>query len=421
MHTTPHSIFKVAMLSRTPTFIAKRLSSVSSLRLFTTYLPNMSPIKPSDLDALHGPTGVEPATSHPKQINAWSGPGPAAFDFRSDTITTPTASMLKAIQNTTLLDDVFAEDPTTNSLESHMASLTHHEASLFVLSGTMGNQLALRSHLTQPPYSVLTDYRSHILNWEAGGVASLSGAMVQGVVPANGRYLTVSDIVKNAVISDDVHACPTRVISLENTLGGVITPVEEIRKISEFAKQNNIKLHLDGARIWEAVAAGAGSLPEFTNLFDSASLCFSKGLGAPVGSILVGKKEFIKHARWMRKSIGGGLRQSGVLTAAARVAVDETFGMGPNGEGGVLKKSHETARRLADLWTSLGGKLASDTETNMVWLDLDSAGLLSDEFIALGKKHGLRLGGGRLVVHYQIAQEAVTKMEQVLRAAMKKE
>ena len=135
----------------------------------------------------------------------------------------------------------------------------------------------------------------------------------------------------------------------------------------------------------------------------------------------MGKKEFIKHARWMRKSIGGGLRQSGVLTAAARVAVDETFGTGPNGEGGVLKKSHETARRLADLWTSLGGKLASDTETNMVWLDLDSAGLLSDEFIALGKKHGLRLGGGRLVVHYQIAQEAVTKMEQVLRAAMKKE
>lgn len=252
-------------------------------------------------------------------------------------------------------------------------------------------------------------------------MASLSGAMVQGVVPANGRYLTVSDIVKNAVISDDVHACPTRVISLENTLGGVITPIEEIRKISEFAKENHIKLHLDGARIWEAVSAGAGSLPDFTSLFDSASLCFSKGLGAPVGSILVGKKEFIKHARWMRKSIGGGLRQSGVLTAAARVAVDETFGTGPNGEGGVLKKSHETARRLADLWTSLGGKLASDTETNMVWLDLDSAGLTSDEFIALGKKHGLRLGGGRLVVHYQIAEEAVTKMDRVLRAAMKKE
>lgn len=381
----------------------------------------MTPIETPDLDALNGPSGVPKATSRPKEINAWSGPGPAAFDFRSDTITTPTASMLRAIQNTTLLDDVYAEDPTTNSLESHMAELTRHEASLFVMSGTMGNQLALRSHLTQPPYAVLTDHRSHILNWEAGGVASLCGAMVQGVVPANGRYLTVEDIENSAVISDDVHACPTRVISLENTLGGVITPLEEIRKISEFARENNVKLHLDGARIWEAVAAGAGSLPDFTSLFDSVSLCFSKGLGAPVGSILVGKKDFIKHARWMRKSIGGGIRQSGVLTAAARVAVDETFGTGPSGEGGVLKKCHETAQRLAELWSGLGGKLVSPTETNMVWLDLAAAGIRNEAFIRLGKEHGLRLGGGRLVVHYQISMEAVDKMEEVLRSAMKQE
>lgn len=381
----------------------------------------MSSIETSDLAALNGPTGLTPATSHPTEINAWSGPGPAAFDFRSDTITTPTASMLRAIQNTTLLDDVFAEDPTTNSLEAHMADLTHHEASLFVLSGTMGNQLALRSHLTQPPYSVLCDHRSHILNWEAGGVASLCGAMVQGVIPHNGRYLTVEDIQKSAVISDDVHACPTRVISLENTLGGVITPLDEIRKISEFARENSIKLHLDGARIWEAVAAGAGSLPDFTALFDSASLCFSKGLGAPAGSILVGKKEFIKHARWVRKSIGGGLRQSGVLTAAARVAVDETFGLGPRGEGGLLKKSHEIARRLAELWISLGGKLSSSTETNMVWLDLAAARVSNEDFVRLGKEHDLRLGGGRLVVHYQITDEAVGKMEDVLRSAINQE
>lgn len=335
-------------------------------------------------------------------------------------MTCPTSSMLTAIQNTTLFDDVFMEDPTTTSLESHLADLTSHEAALFVLSGTMGNQLALRSHLTQPPHSVLCDYRAHILVWEAGGVATLSGALVNGVVPTNGVYLTLEDIKKHVVLGDEIHSCPTKVISLENTLGGTIMPLSEVRKISAFAKEHGIKLHLDGARIWEAVVAGAGSLPEYTKEFDSVSLCFSKGLGAPVGSILVGSKEFIKHARWIRKSIGGGLRQPGVVTAAARVAVDETFGKGPNGEGGLLRESHKTAKRIAKLWTQLGGKLSQPTETNMVWFDLDDAGILGDDFAALGKKHGLKLLGGRLVVHYQISDEAVQRLEVVMREVLEK-
>jgi threonine aldolase len=326
--------------------------------------------------------------------------------------------MLTAIQNTTLLDDVFMEDPTTTSLESHLATLTSHPSALFVLSGTMGNQLALRSHLTQPPYSMLCDYRSHILEWEAGGVASLCGALVKGVVPKNGVYLTLEDIKKNIVLSDDVHTCPTRVISLENTLGGTIMPLSETRRISAFAREHGVKLHLDGARIWEAVVAGAGSLSEFTTCFDSASLCFSKGLGAPMGSILVGSEAFIKHARWVRKSIGGGLRQSGVVTAAARVAVDETFGRGPNGEGGLLKHSHEVARRIAGIWTGMGGKLAKPTETNMVWFDLEECGVTEEEFVELGKQHGLRLLGGRLVVHYQISDEAVERLRGLLGIVM---
>jgi len=376
------------------------------------------PLQTEDLKGLNGPSGLEPTPGHHEQINAWSGPGPAAFDFRSDVVTTPTPSMLRAIQNTTLLDDVFKEDPTTISLESHMAQLTNHEAALFVLSGTMGNQLALRSHLTQPPYSVLCDHRAHILQWEAGGVASLCGALVQGVVPKNGVYLTLEDIKKSITLSDDVHACPTRVISLENTLGGTIMPLSEVQRISAFAREHGVKLHLDGARIWEAVVAGAGSLPDYTSCFDSVSLCFSKGLGAPVGSILVGKVDFIKHARWVRKSIGGGLRQPGVVTAAARVAVDETFGTGPNGEGGVLRRSHETAKAIARLWESLGGKLSSPTETNMVWFDLEDAGVSDDEFVELGRERGLRLGGGRLVVHYQISEEAVGRLEDVMKVAL---
>jgi threonine aldolase len=323
--------------------------------------------------------------------------------------------MLAAIQNCSLLDDVFMEDPTTISLESHMASLTSHEAALFVLSGTMGNQLALRSHLTQPPHSILCDYRAHILVWEAGGAASLSQALVNGVVPKNGVYLTLEDIEKNVVLGDEIHGCPTRVISLENTLGGTIMPLNEVRRISAFAKEHDIKLHLDGARIWEAVVAGAGSLPDYTKEFDSVSLCFSKGLGAPVGSILVGSKEFIKQARWVRKSIGGGLRQPGVVTAAARVAVDETFGIGPNGEGGLLKKSHITAKRIAKMWTEMGGKLDQPTETNMVWFNLEDLHLTGDEFAAIGKKHGLRFLAGRLVVHYQISDEAVERLESLMK------
>lgn len=328
--------------------------------------------------------------------------------------------MLKAIENTSLLDDVYREDTTTIELENYMAARTLHEKGLFVLSGTMGNQLALRSHLTQPPHAVLCDYRGHILEWEAGGVASLCGALIKGVVPSNGNYLTLEDIQDNIVLGDDVHTTPTRVISLENTLGGSIMPLSEVRRISEFARANDVKLHLDGARIWEAVAAGAGSLPEFTSLFDSVSLCFSKGLGAPAGSILVGREPFIKHARWMRKAIGGGLRQPGVLTAAARVAVDETFGKDQNGKDGLLKKTQDRAKKISDKWQALGGKLEKPTETNIIWFDLGDAGISGTEFVVLGTEHGLRLGRGRVVLHYQVSDEALEKFEEVMKIVLER-
>ncbi|RKF83803.1 Aldolase vrtJ [Golovinomyces cichoracearum] len=345
--------------------------------------------------------------------NAWCHPGPAAFDFRSDVFTSPTSSMLEAIKNTTLLDDVYQADPTTNDLESHLAARTSHEAALFVLSGTMGNQIALRSQLQQPPYAILCDHRGHIFQWEAGGVASLCGALVKTVVPANGDYLTLEDIESSVVLGDEIHSTPTRVISLENTLGGIIMPLEETRRITNFARKNNIKVHLDGARLWEAVAAGAGSLTDYCVLFDSVSLCFSKGLGAPVGSILVGGEAFIKHARWVRKSIGGGLRQPGLLTAAARVALDETFGSGPWGEGGKLKGSHSIAKRITALWTSLGGQLLKKTETNMVWLDLEGSNINVETFVKIGAEHGVALEGSRLVVHYQIEDAAIEKLKAV--------
>ncbi|KAI4202412.1 MAG: hypothetical protein LQ350_002630 [Teloschistes chrysophthalmus] len=327
-----------------------------------------------------------------------------------DVVTTPTPSMLASIQSCTLLDDVFAEDPTTQSLESHIASLTNHPAALLVLSGTMGNQLAIRTHLTQPPHSILADSRSHIYQWEAGGIASLSGAFPIQVVPANGHHITLEDVQKHAVVDDNVHHCPTTLISLENTLNGTILPLSSCQSISRWARAQSppIKIHLDGARLWEAVAAGAGSLKDYCECFDSVSLCFSKGLGAPIGSIIVGSAPFIKRARHIRKALGGGLRQAGVIAGPARVAVDETF------LGGKLGRSHEMAKRVQGMWEGRGGRVEGRVETNMVWLDLEGAGVGEEGWVREGVREGVKLLGGRVVVHYQIGEEGVEALGRVM-------
>lgn len=226
------------------------------------------------------------------------------------------------------------------------------------------------------------------------------------IVPKNGIHLTLEDIKQNVILSNDVHACPTRVISLENTLNGMIMPLSEVKRISEFARQHDILMHCDGARMWEAVAAGAGTLPEFCSYFDTVSLCFSKGLGAPVGSIIVGDKKTLTHSRWVRKSLGGGMRQPGLITAAARVAVDVTFGKTPDGQSGLLRESHLMAKKVEALWTKLGGTLVHPVHTNMAWVDIAAAGCSEERFTELCKEEGLTVGGGRLVTHYQIAQNA---------------
>jgi threonine aldolase len=372
---------------------------------FSRIFASKAPLQQSDMD----PKASKETASHlapsMPQKTTWAAPGPAAFDFRSDVVTTPTTAMLNAIASTTLLDDVFAEDPTTNNLESFLAELAGKEAGLLVLSGTMGNQVSHRTHTAVPPTGILCDRRSHVFQYEVGGASSLSGAMLHAFLPKNGCYLTYEDIVKEAVISDDVHACPTKIISLENTLNGMVLPLSEVKKISAFAKEHEIIMHLDGARLWEAVAAGAGSLKEYCSYFDSISLCFSKGLGAPIGSIIVGKKHFIKRARWIRKMLGGGLRQAGVISAAARVAVEDTF------LGGKLDKTHENALTVRGMWEKLGGKLVHPVETNMVWLDIEAAGISHTTFVETAEKHGVRSAGGRLVIHYQIGEEGIKRLD----------
>lgn len=328
--------------------------------------------------------------------------------------------MFAAIQSCTLLDDVWQEDSTTNELEAHCAALTGKEAAVFVLSGTMGSQLALRSLLTQPPHSVLCDHRSHIFKSEAGGIALLTSAMVIPVVPKNGIYLTLEDIEQNFQPDDSIIRCPTKVISLENTLYGIIIPLDEVRRISAFARKHGVKMHCDGARLWEVAAAGAGSLVDFAACFDTASLCFSKGLGAPVGSILIGDQQTIITARHLRKAIGGGLRQPGFIAAAARVAVDETFGKGPHGEGGLLQFSHATAKHVESMWREIGGRTKYPVETNVVWLDLEGQGISLSRFNDIGKEEGLNLKGERLLVYYHIyqnEQEALGRLRWVFERA----
>lgn len=316
-------------------------------------------------------------------------------------MTVPTQEMLEAVLNTTFKDDVYREDNTTESFQAEMANLTGHEDAIFMLSGTMSNQLGLRALLMQPPYSVLTDSRGHIVHYEAGGVASLTGASLQPVVASNGKYLTLEDIQAKAVLDEYVQYSPTRVISLENTLNGLIMPLAEVRRISAWAHHNGLKMHLDGARLWDAVVAGAGSLLEYAREFDTVNLCFSKGLGAPLGSILVGSKKTIAAARKIRQSIGGGMHQAGVLTAMARVSVRSTFGTGPDWKGSLLARSHQNAKHIAEIWVRSGGKLLGPTETCMVFLNIKHAGISRNSLEELSTQYGLVIKNERLVVHYR--------------------
>ncbi|KAF8544375.1 pyridoxal phosphate-dependent transferase [Trichophaea hybrida] len=358
------------------------------------------------------------ATNSVEKTSAWLQPGPAAFDFRSDITTTSTPAMLCAITHAGVNDGWSGNGAA--SFEAHVAQLASREAALFMISSTMGNQIAIRTHLGRPPNGVICDARSHMIHQEAGGVASMSGALPQILLPSNGLYLTVEDIERKIVLSDgkDACTCPTRLIHLENPLGGIIMPLAELRRIKRFATDHGLKVHMDGARLWEAVVAGAGSLPEFCAEVDSVNLCLTKGLGAPVGSILLGDGEFVRHARWIRKSIGGAMRQPGVVVAAAWAAMDEAFGRDPCGRESILGRSHELAKRMADYWSRLGGKLSVPQETNMVWLDLEAAGIDEEAWEKQGEIYGLLLHCSRLVTHYQISDEAVERLEAFMKLAM---
>ncbi|EUC26649.1 hypothetical protein COCCADRAFT_63044, partial [Bipolaris zeicola 26-R-13] len=299
---------------------------------------------------------------------AWGQPGSARCDFRSDVITRPSLRMLSAVVKTTLGDDVFREDLTTAHFEAHVAEISGREEGMFVITGTMANQLCLHALVSTRPCGILLSSESHAIHYEAGGSSMLSGAMLQPVQPSNGKYLRVEDLEEHAILTDDVHKCPTSIVSMENTAGGAVVPVHELRRIRDWAKQNNVRTHLDGARLFEAVATGAGTLKEYCSLIDLVSVDFSKNLGAPMGAMILGDKKLIQQMRRTRKGIGGGMRQGGVITAAAREALFENFGLGAEIESQTLLQVHKVAKRLGEEWTRKGGKLSKEIETNIIWL-----------------------------------------------------
>ena len=326
--------------------------------------------------------------------------------------------MLIALIETTLGDDVFREDETTKRFESEVARLLGHEEGCFVTTGTMANQLALRGLLYQPPYGILCDASAHIVNYEGAGPAHTCGASVQAISPGNGRYLTVEDVELHAIVTDDVHRCPTRVVSLENTCAGMILPLSDVAAVSKWSRARNIKLHLDGARLWEAVATGAGSAKQYGQLFDCVTVDFSKGLGAPMGAMIVGNAELIHQIRRVRKNIGGGLRQAGVLSSMAQAALKENFG-GDEFTNARLREVHEMAKEISNSWMLKGGKLLLPTETNQVWLDLDAVDIKVDDFNKLGMQHGIKLNGRRIVVHNQVSLNALSRLDEVFEEIFK--
>jgi threonine aldolase len=238
---------------------------------------------------------------------------------------------------------------------------------------------------------------------EAGGVGSWSGALVIATLPANGIYLTLEDIQRKAVLSDgtDSCTCPTKLIHLENPLGGLVMPLDELRRICDWAHANDIKVHLDGARLWEATVSGAGTIPEFCSAPDSVNLCLTKGLGGAVGSIVVGDQRFIKSAKWVKKTVGGAMRQPGFVAAAASAAVKHAWGGAVDGSESLLKPCHIHAARLADTWIRHGGRLLCPQGTNIIWLDLDYSGIEEEEWESRALERGMKLHCNRIIVHFR--------------------
>ena len=328
------------------------------------------------------------------------------IDLRSDTVTRPSPAMRKAMYEAEVGDDVFGDDPTVQALEERVAELFGKEASLFVPSGTMGNQISLKV-LSHPGEELLLDENSHIFNYEVGAPAALSGLLAHPLRGERG-HLSVQQI-ESHVRGSDLHLPPTRVVALENThnrAGGTIASLEEFKKIKQVAVTRQLKLHLDGARLWNASVATGIPLADWAAPFDTVMSCLSKGLGCPIGSMVVGGKEVMAKARKVRKLFGGGMRQVGILAAAGLYALEHNFSR--------LAEDHANARHLATGLASLQGIQVDldSVQTNIVVADLKSSGKSVPEVVARLKEDGVWVvpfGPTRVraVCHLDVSREQI--------------
>jgi len=340
------------------------------------------------------------------------------IDLRSDTITQPTPEMRKAMFEAEVGDDVFGEDPTVNRLEAVAAAKTGKEAGLFITSGTQGNLVAVLTH-TRPGDEVILGDEAHILWYEVNGAATLGGVNMRALPNDSMGRLDPDDVVR-AIREDDIHCPKTALLCLENThnrCGGVVLPAEYTNGVCDIAHARGLEVHLDGARIFNAAVALGVPASSLAENVDSVSLCLSKGLGAPVGSVLCGSREFVVRARKFRKMLGGGMRQAGVIAAAGIVALETMVDR--------LADDHTNARRLAQGLAGIEGirLTQDDAPTNIVMFGM-SPGLSADGFVLGLEEAGVKviaLGDDmvRAVTHCMVTEsdidEALTRIEAVCR------
>ena len=336
-------------------------------------------------------------------------------DLRSDTVTRPTQAMRQAMFQADVGDDVFGEDPTVNLLEQRAAELVGKEAALFVPSGTMGNQVAVAAH-TSPGDEVICDEHSHVVLYEMGTLARFSGCLPRAV-PTSAGILDWPAISSRLRAASD-HFSGTGLISLENThnyAGGRVYPMETLRSIRAEALAAGVPVHMDGARVFHAAAALDVSLQEIAVNVDSLTFCLSKGLGAPVGSLLTGSQYFIEQARLVRKALGGGMRQAGVLAAAGLVALEQSPANIP--------AAHANAKFLAESLAQVRGISVNpaEVETNIVFFDISRTGLTNGEFTASLREEGvlalgLAPGRIRIVTHQDVDRADCERAVEVIEA-----
>ena len=324
------------------------------------------------------------------------------IDLRSDTVTRPTAAMRTAMAQAEVGDDVYGEDPTINRLQEEASKVFGREAALFVPTGSMGNSIAIRLH-TRQGQEVLCESRAHVLDWEMAMMAQFSGCVARTVVAERG--ILTWELIKPAIAPKIYYKAQTGLISLENShnmAGGTVTPLPVLEEIWAGAKAAGLPVHLDGARVFNAAAALGVDVAELTRGFDTVMFCLSKGLGAPVGSMLVGSKELIDEARAVRKALGGGMRQAGVLAAAGLIALTEM----PQR----LHEDHANARLLAEAVAGVDGVSIdmATVQTNIVIFTLKEGG--AADFVTALKGRGVASSAigthqVRFVTHFDVSRE----------------